>query len=174
MSTWVTTVSEYPRYTFLRTSPLTLTSGLQKITLWNYCLYSVRKCLFWWIGIRLVSQERKEKRHSQESLEYTEELHAETLMKKSEISHRSQEPNNLRVWAEGWSCRLDHAGISQLILGKYVYRLRRRVLSPVFTHRSFLIDGNHYHPLNEQLLINHRQKTPALSSRKIQEQDRLL
>lgn len=110
----------------------------------------------------------KGKKTVTESLAHTEELQAEIVMERSESSHRSWEPNNSRVLVEGWPCCLGHARLPELVLGKCVHCFGSRVLSPVFTYRNFLRDGNHYYSL-----IHHRQTTPALSSRKINRQDRL-
>lgn len=106
----------------------------------------------------MVSWERKERRHSQEPLEYTEELHPGILMKRSESSHRPQEPNNVGVLGEGSFCWLDHARTSRLV-GKNAHHISR-----VLIHTGFLIDGNYYHSVSEQLLINHRQKTQAIQT----------
>lgn len=111
----------------------------------------------------------KGKKTVTESLEHTEELQAEIVTERSESSHRSWEPNNSRVLVEGGPCWPGHARLPGFVLGKCVHCFGSRVLSPVLTYRNFLRDGNHYYSL-----IHHRQTTPALSSRKIHRQDRLV
>lgn len=123
---------------------------------------------FWWIGVRLVLEE-KGKKTITDSLKHTGELQAEIVMERSESSHRSWEPKDSRVLVERWPCWPGHARLPGLVLGKCVHCFGSRVLSTVLTYRNFLGDGNHYHSL-----IHRRQTPPALSSRKIHRQDRLV